>query len=185
MPVPPPPLRQRLSQSSLRAWATGAQVASPVKKRRLSSSNPLLRGTPFWHRRPLFPLSSRTSRLFSTGGSGAGTSGDSGNGSGSGGAHSRRKRRGFRQRLREALGKTKIEWYPIPIGLGIGYLALNQLRNRLTRRQSEGEDNVIFTEEEGKKKRIRPDGPWYACCPFTWISFSHKLHGNSLLHAFT
>src|SRR4051812_16330053 len=33
----------------------------------------------------------------------------------------------FRTRLRKAFGETKIKWYPIPVGLGIGFLGLAQL----------------------------------------------------------
>src|ERR1700693_6144893 len=36
-------------------------------------------------------------------------------------------RESFGTRLRRALGETKIKWYPIPVGLGIGFLGLAQL----------------------------------------------------------
>ena len=174
-PAPPPlaqPLRQRLSRSSLRSFASGTAnaVGSSIRNRRLSSSTPLLKGTPFLHRRPWFPLSPRTSRLYSTSsggpnaqanagaGSNNGPSGSSGSSSSSG---KNTKRAGFGQRLRQALSKTKLEWYPIPIGLGISFLAYSQLRKAPIIEET---DNVAEVKEEtaGKKKRIvRPDGPWY------------------------
>ena len=174
-PATPPlaqPLRQRLSQSSLRVFASGTAnaVGSSIRNRRLSTSTPLLKGTPFLHRRPWFPLSPRTSRLYSTSpsehsvqtnagtGSNNGSSGSSGSSSGSG---KNSKRAGFGQRLRQALSKTKLEWYPIPVGLGISFLAYSQLRKATT--IEETDDNVVVGgESAGKKKRIiRPDGPWY------------------------
>ena len=33
----------------------------------------------------------------------------------------------FGTRLRKALAETKIKWYPIPVGLGIGFIGLAQL----------------------------------------------------------
>ena len=180
MPVPPPPisvtvtqpLRQRLSNTSLRAFASGtasavgSSIKNRVRGRRLSTSTPLLRGTPFLHRRPWFPLSPRTSRLYSTGHPGA-NSGANGSGSkghtGTGG-----KRAGFGQRLRQALSKTKIEWYPIPVGLGIGFLAFSQFR-KAARRPIDEEGHAVAVEESDslgqKPKRIRPDGPWYDTLP--------------------
>ncbi|KAF8417110.1 phosphatidylserine decarboxylase-domain-containing protein [Tirmania nivea] len=181
MPVPPPPppitvtvaqpLRQRFSNTSLRAFASGTASAvgtslkNRVRGRRLSTSTPLLRGTPFLHRRPWFPLSPRTSRLYSTANSGA-HSGATGSGSGSGSSGSKGtggKRAGFGQRLRQALSKTKVEWYPIPIGLGIGFLAFSQFR-KAVRNPIGDEDHVVAVEESDtlgqKSKPIRPDGPW-------------------------
>ncbi|KAI5788943.1 phosphatidylserine decarboxylase-domain-containing protein [Peziza echinospora] len=153
MPLPPPPLRQRLSQPSLRALRNSASNA--MKPRRLSTGTPLLRETPFLHRRPLFPLSPRTSRPYS---SGAGSGGqDAG---GHPGGHRQRRRSRFSQRLREALSKTKIEWYPIPIGLGIGYLAFNHFRKIASKKYDDDGVNEGVENVE-RRKRIRPDGPWH------------------------
>jgi phosphatidylserine decarboxylase len=85
----------------------------------------------------------------------------------------------FRTRLRKALGETKIKWYPIPVGLGIGFLGLLQFyrvneRERL-RRDGEWEDDGYVKSvgsygENGeggtggkpkRRERIRPSGPWY------------------------
>lgn len=81
----------------------------------------------------------------------------------------------FRTRLRTALQRTKVQWYPIPVGLGIGFLGFVQLY----RRQQEQKREKLRQEEEEaggygpegdndskggkpkKRKRIRPSGPWY------------------------
>lgn len=82
----------------------------------------------------------------------------------------------FGKRLRKALGETKIKWYPIPVGLGIGFLGLGQLY-RVNEREKAAlalEDdayaNIIGSGEnsnnEGqrgrpkRRERIRPTGPW-------------------------
>ncbi|KAF4631796.1 hypothetical protein G7Y89_g6330 [Cudoniella acicularis] len=80
----------------------------------------------------------------------------------------------FGTRLRRALGETKIKWYPIPVGLGIGFLGLVQLyrineREKIKRREEESEDDGYVrsaSNSEGqvgrpkKRERIRPTGPW-------------------------
>lgn len=76
----------------------------------------------------------------------------------------------FRSRLRAALKKTKVEWKPIPVGLGIGFLGAIQfyrVQERERRKQDE-EDRDLYDESEEeqkgrpkKRKRIRPSGPWY------------------------
>ena len=71
----------------------------------------------------------------------------------------------FGARLRHALRDTKITWYPIPVGLGIGFLGFAQLyrvRQREKLRQEE-EDEKKDDGSGGRprrRKRIRPDGPW-------------------------
>ncbi|PBP28879.1 phosphatidylserine decarboxylase [Diplocarpon rosae] len=82
----------------------------------------------------------------------------------------------FATRLRKALKDTKVKWYPIPVGLGVGFLGLGQLyrvkeREKARRREEERDDNGIEkpgefgedSESEGRPKRrerIRPTGPW-------------------------
>ncbi|PBP24390.1 phosphatidylserine decarboxylase [Diplocarpon rosae] len=82
----------------------------------------------------------------------------------------------FGNRLRKALKDTKIKWYPIPVGLGVGFLGLGQLyrvkeREKARRREEEREDDGIEkpgevgedNESGGRPKRrerIRPTGPW-------------------------
>lgn len=82
-------------------------------------------------------------------------------------------RRPFGTRLRTALRNTKIQWKPIPVGLGIAFLGVVQfyrVRERENRRQyleedqdaernhHDGEENK---DRPRKRKRIRPSGPWY------------------------
>ena len=84
----------------------------------------------------------------------------------------------FGKRLRRALGETKIKWYPIPVGVGIGFLGLAQLyrineRESAKRREEELEDAGFLNmpgkggEDGGgegrprRRERIRPSGPWF------------------------
>ena len=86
-------------------------------------------------------------------------------------------RESFGTRLRRALGETKIRWYPIPVGVGIGFLALTQfykVNEREKIRQQEDEEDAYLRsvgkgeehDSEGRpkrRKRIRPTGPWFVC----------------------
>ena len=88
----------------------------------------------------------------------------------------------FTSRLRAALGKTRIEWKPIPVGLGIAFLGAAQfyrIRQREKRRQQDEEESTRRVEEnkirdgDGKKppkrERVRPSGPWYVSSELsTW-----------------
>jgi phosphatidylserine decarboxylase len=88
-------------------------------------------------------------------------------------------RESFGTRLRKALAETKIRWYPIPVGLGIGFLGAVQLykinEREKARQQREDEENDAYLRSKGlgkggeerdsegrpqKRKRIRPTGPW-------------------------
>ncbi|KAI9735376.1 MAG: phosphatidylserine decarboxylase 1 [Claussenomyces sp. TS43310] len=87
-------------------------------------------------------------------------------------------RESFGTRLRRALGETKIKWYPIPVGLGIGFLGLLQayrVNEREKIRQREEDENDAYLKSVGsgnggeerdsegrpkRRKRIRPTGPW-------------------------
>jgi phosphatidylserine decarboxylase len=87
----------------------------------------------------------------------------------------------FGTRLRKALGETKIKWYPIPVGVGIGFLGLVQFyrinEREKARRQGEWEDDAYLKSKgdgdgnnglEGRPKRrerIRPTGPWFVLDP--------------------
>lgn len=77
----------------------------------------------------------------------------------------------FRTRLRAALKDTKVQWKPIPVGLGITFLGALQfyrIREREKRRQQEEDDAVEdaadgSSEPKGRprrRQRIRPSGPW-------------------------
>jgi phosphatidylserine decarboxylase len=85
----------------------------------------------------------------------------------------------FGTRLRKALAETKIKWYPIPVGLGIGFIGLAQLyrvnEREKARREEEWEDDGYVRstgngghgsdeESEGRPRRrprIKPTGPWF------------------------
>lgn len=70
----------------------------------------------------------------------------------------------FSARLRHALKNSKIQWYRIPVGLGIGFLGLVQfykVRNRQAAEENGGEGAVEAAPKPKKRPRIRPDGPWY------------------------
>ncbi|KAK1760912.1 phosphatidylserine decarboxylase proenzyme 1, mitochondrial [Echria macrotheca] len=53
----------------------------------------------------------------------------------------------------------KIEWYPIPIGLGIGFLGLVQFYKVSTREKEKDEESEAESRPK-KRPRVRPDGPW-------------------------
>jgi phosphatidylserine decarboxylase len=84
---------------------------------------------------------------------------------GSGGPSGSGKRPRFSQRLGEALRNSKIQWYQIPVGLGIGFLGLVQFykvsareRERAREEETTGMDGE--TRPAKRRQRIRPDGPW-------------------------
>ena len=76
----------------------------------------------------------------------------------------------FGTRLRAALRDTKVQWRPIPVGLGIasvGALQFYRLQARDKNRQEEEdadedgqEDQDEDTPRPKRRKRIRPSGPW-------------------------
>ena len=90
------------------------------------------------------------------------------------------RKESFSSRLRTALRNTKVQWYPIPVGLGIGFLGLAHLYRLNQRRVTDEEDEEdraylkstghsngdkpAEEHEDGRRpkrrKRIRPDGPW-------------------------
>lgn len=65
---------------------------------------------------------------------------------------------------------SKIQWYQIPVGLGIGFLGLVQFYKVSAREQEkrEREDGLEGTRTPKKRPRIRPDGPW---CVIQWLFF--------------
>ena len=69
----------------------------------------------------------------------------------------------FRSRLRTALQRTKVEWRPIPITLGISFLGAIQfyrVRKREQAREAEAEREEQRDHRPAKRKRIKPSGPW-------------------------
>lgn len=79
--------------------------------------------------------------------------------------HENRPRGGFGSRLRFALRNTKVEWYPIPVGLGIGLLGLLHFyKSQWSEREREEKDISQDVLENGKRPprrpRIVPSGSW-------------------------
>jgi len=88
---------------------------------------------------------------------------------------SQHRKQSFRARLNFALKNTRVQWYTIPVGLGIAFLGLTHFsrvtsreRERL-RREEEERNSFYDSEEDGglqtgkrpkKRPRIRPSGPW-------------------------
>ncbi|KAG5929035.1 hypothetical protein E4U42_007346 [Claviceps africana] len=70
----------------------------------------------------------------------------------------------FSHRLSEALRKSKITWYHIPVGVGIGFLGLLQFYKVTAREERKRrEDAEASGNADGQPRgrpRIRPDGPW-------------------------
>ncbi|CAL5866886.1 uncharacterized protein PFLUO_LOCUS1097 [Penicillium psychrofluorescens] len=72
---------------------------------------------------------------------------------------------GFGSRLRFALRNTKVEWYPIPVGLGIGFIGLLQFykaqraeRERLAR--DAGGEDWENGRRPPRRPRVVPTGSW-------------------------
>lgn len=73
------------------------------------------------------------------------------------------KRPRFSHRLGEAWRSSKITWYHIPVGVGIGFLGLVQFykvtaREQEKRRQTE--EGQFGESRPSRRPRVRPDGPW-------------------------
>lgn len=79
--------------------------------------------------------------------------------------HENNTKGGFGSRLRFALRNTKVEWYPIPVGLGIGLLGLLSFyRSHRAERERLAQDAVGDEWENGarppRRPRIVPTGSW-------------------------
>ncbi|EFQ26098.1 phosphatidylserine decarboxylase [Colletotrichum graminicola] len=68
----------------------------------------------------------------------------------------------FSSRLRHALKNSKVQWYQIPVGVGIGFLGLVQFYKVSSREREKEERGEVQDGAPPPKKRakIRPDGPW-------------------------
>ncbi|RDA94743.1 hypothetical protein CP533_6725 [Ophiocordyceps camponoti-saundersi (nom. inval.)] len=60
-------------------------------------------------------------------------------------------RQRFSRRLSEALRRTRIQWYHVPIGLGIAFLGILQINKVVTRE---------LENEQKPRSKARPEGPW-------------------------
>ena len=70
----------------------------------------------------------------------------------------------FGSRMGDALRNTKVQWYPIPVGLGIGFLGLvhfYKTQAREKERLEQEEAGAGGSSRPKKRPRARPDGPWY------------------------
>lgn len=85
------------------------------------------------------------------------------------GPRSKSDSRPFSTRLRAALRDTKIQWRPIPVGLGIasvGALQFYRVQARERKRREEEERSDEEASADGskprpkKRRRIKPSGPW-------------------------
>ncbi|KAI9834025.1 MAG: phosphatidylserine decarboxylase 1 [Phylliscum demangeonii] len=83
----------------------------------------------------------------------------------------RHSQESYRERLLKALRDTKLEWRPIPVALGIGFLGLAHLYRRRLQADRQAPTNggtgASGSEEDGaesgprrKRPRVRPEGPW-------------------------
>ncbi|KND88457.1 Phosphatidylserine decarboxylase proenzyme 1, mitochondrial [Tolypocladium ophioglossoides CBS 100239] len=73
------------------------------------------------------------------------------------------KRPRFSRRLGEALRNSRIQWYQIPVGLGIGFLGLVQFYKVSAREQEKRREQEHAQYQGGQPKprpRVRPEGPW-------------------------
>ncbi|PYH96742.1 phosphatidylserine decarboxylase [Aspergillus ellipticus CBS 707.79] len=67
----------------------------------------------------------------------------------------------FGSRLRFALRNTKVEWYPIPIGLGIGLIGLLQFYKAQRAERERVEREVAGESEKAPPRpKVRLSGPW-------------------------
>ncbi|GAO17783.1 hypothetical protein UVI_02006220 [Ustilaginoidea virens] len=71
------------------------------------------------------------------------------------------KRPRFSQRLGEALRNSKITWYHIPVGVGIGFLGLVQFYKVTAREERRRREEADGVAERPSKRRpkVRPEGP--------------------------
>lgn len=82
------------------------------------------------------------------------------------------RKESFGSRLRTALAKTKIEWYRIPVGIGVGFLGFLQFQRVRAReearieeersRYGESDEEPADGKRPKRRPRVRPSGPWYA-----------------------
>lgn len=73
------------------------------------------------------------------------------------------KRPRFSQRLGDALKNSKIQWYQIPVGLGIGFLGLVQfykVSSREREKQRQLENGEFEDGTPVKRPRVKLEGPW-------------------------
>ncbi|PHH78941.1 hypothetical protein CDD80_5973 [Ophiocordyceps camponoti-rufipedis] len=65
------------------------------------------------------------------------------------------KRPRFSKRLGEALRRSRIQWYQIPVGLGVAFLGVLQI-NKVISRELETD-----AAQQKQRPKARPEGPWH------------------------
>jgi phosphatidylserine decarboxylase len=65
-----------------------------------------------------------------------------------------------RPRADSKVQDSRIRWYPIPVGLGVGFLGLVQFYKVYTREQEKQAEDGDFDQRPKRRPRVRPDGPW-------------------------
>lgn len=63
-------------------------------------------------------------------------------------------------RLRHALKNSKVQWYQIPVGVGVGFLGLVQFYKVASRDREVQERSEVQDAAPKRRAKIRPDGPW-------------------------
>jgi phosphatidylserine decarboxylase len=81
-------------------------------------------------------------------------------------AHRLLGRRPFSQQSRRPGASSKVQdsrirWYPIPVGLGVGFLGLVQFYKVYTREQEKQAEEDELEKRAKRRSRVRTDGPWY------------------------
>lgn len=71
-----------------------------------------------------------------------------------------------RPRADSKVHDSKIHWYPIPVGLGVGFLGLVQFYKVYTREQEKQAEDGEPGQRPKRRPRVRPDGPWYGSPAF-------------------
>ena len=70
-----------------------------------------------------------------------------------------KKEGSFWSKLGPALDNTKIEWYTIPVGLGIAFLGFTHFQ-KVRKAEKERQERESIDGEIPPRQRIRPSGPW-------------------------
>ena len=62
----------------------------------------------------------------------------------------------------------RIQWYHIPVGLGIAFLGVVQMRKVFTRERRKQLEEQL---EDGppKRERVKPEGPWYVASSYLLV----------------
>lgn len=103
----------------------------------------------------------------------------------------------FSTRLRKRLSETKIKWFHIPVGLGIGFIGLAQgyrvyEREKARRDEEWADDGYVRStgngesgsdrDSEGRPKRrprVKPSGPWFVLHAVIHCLVSNSSVGKS------